>query len=135
MKKRTLPGKGNYGVVSAWMQKTRIYTKSQVVAEFAKLGLSEKASLASAVVLLSPRKSSNRGDCRGNMSNPWGHLAYNEKLHRKAGEEQKFMFRWRVKAMAPHRRVVEGKVEAQKSSTKVTAKSPAKSKAQAKATV
>ena len=135
MKKRTLPGKGNYGVVSAYMQKQKIYTKSQIVGQFVKLDLSETACLASAVVLLSPRETSNRGDCRGNMSNPWGHLAYNEKLHKEDGVEQKFRFRWRTKAMSPRKRVIEDKVEAKKSSTKVTAKSPAKTKAQAKATV
>ena len=129
--------KSNYGKLFGAWKTAKIMTRSGLMVVAKELGMGLSAASATVTVILSPRKSDDecRGDCRGNMSNPWGHLAYSEPLRKKAGEEQKFMFRWRVKAMAPHKRVVEGKVEAQKSSTKVTAKSPAKSKAQAKATV
>jgi hypothetical protein len=79
------------------MRKVQVYTKSQVVEQFKKLGLKESAAVASAVVLLSPRLEATRKDasCQGNLSNPWGHQAYNDKLAKVKGQEQKFRFRMR----------------------------------------
>lgn len=117
-KKVKLDGRADsaYGKVTAWMRKVQIFTKAQVVEQFKALGKSDSAALASAVVMLSPRETSKRGDCRGNMSNPWGHLAYVEKLHKGKGEEQKFRFRNRKEALEPRVRgekeVVAGKAKA-----------------------
>jgi hypothetical protein len=124
-KKVELPGREDsaYGKVTAWMRKAQIYTKSQVIEQFAKLGCNEKAALASAVVMLSPRLSSTRGDCRGNMSNPWGHVAYNAKLAKEKGAEQKFRFLFRKEVLEPRNRVEKIEVSAAKSdsdSAKVT---------------
>jgi len=91
----------NYGKATDFMRKKQIYTKTDLIDFFKGLGKEDKAALASAVVMLSPRKESTRGDCRGNRSNPWGHVAYNDKLGRKVNkqtgekEEQKFRFRFR----------------------------------------
>ena len=84
-----------YGKATEFMRQKQIYTKTDLVNFFKGLGRTDEAAVASAVVMLSPRKESNRGDCRGNMSNPWGHIAYNDKLQRKDKEEQKFRFRFR----------------------------------------
>jgi len=71
------------------------------------------------------------------MSNPWGHIAYNDKFARKSKdgvkEEQKFRFRYRKDALEANTRYnkVSEKVEAEKVEAK--AKAPAKSKAKAKA--
>ena len=92
-----------YGKVTAWMRKVQVYTKAQVVEQFAKLGKKESAAVASAVVLLSPRNEAKRkgADCRGNKSNPRGHTNYNEKLQKVKGQEQKFRFKFRKTALAP----------------------------------
>jgi len=114
-----LDGRTNsgYGKVTAWMRKAQVYTKSQVVEQFKQLGLSDKAAMASAVVLLSPRLESKRGDSRGNASNPWGHQAYNEKLAKVEGQERKFRFRIRTKALeAKVRSVTVSKAEKLESS-------------------
>lgn len=117
-KKVAVPGKGMYGEATAWMRKNQTYTKSHLVEMLQGKGLSDSAADATAVVMLSPRLESNRGDCRGNMSNPWGHLAYNDKLKRKevdgVKEEQKFRFRLRKEALEPRKRVLKSKVEASK---------------------
>lgn len=132
-KKVTLPGKKAYGKATEYMRKKQIYTKTDLITYLtSECGKSEVAAVATAVVLLSPRETS-KGDCRGNMSNPWGHLAYNDKLNRKKGadgknEPQKFRFRMRKTAMEPLKRGSGGKVEAEKTSTatKVDAKTPVK---------
>ena len=117
-KKVTLPGNenSNYGRATAWMRKAAIFTKADLAGFLAtqkdKAGnpLTEGAIAATTVVLLSPRLESGRGDCRGNMSNPWGHLAYVELLNRKVDKEtgkkeaQKYRFRMRKEALEPSRR-------------------------------
>ena len=114
-KKVVLDGReeSNYGKVTAWMRKSQIYTKDQVVEQFTKLGLKESAAVASAVVLLSPRLESKRGDSRGNMSNPWGHQAYNLKLKKVEGQEQKFRFMLRKLVLAPLTRNAKEKIATQ----------------------
>lgn len=139
-KNAKLPGKGDYGEITAYMSKRQVYTKSELI-EFAikNCHKGEAAAIGTAVVMLSPRETSNRGDCRGNISNPWGHIAYNEKLIRKINketgkpEEQRFRIRRRKVELEPKLRNVLS-VEAKKvkvpskTSTKVTKKSKVKAK-------
>lgn len=105
MSKVKLDGRAEagYGKVLAWMRKVQFYTKSQVIEQFTKLGKKATAAVASAVVLMSPRKEAKRkgADCRGNMSNPAGHQYYNEKLQKVKGQEQKFRFKLRKVALDP----------------------------------
>ena len=120
-----LPGKGDYGEVTAYMVNKETYTKPELIKFLKKKCKKDHvAAVHTAVVMLSPRKSSNRGDPRGNTSNPWGHLAYNEKLPRRINkvtgkkEEQEFSLRERKVALEPRKRVSNPKVEAQKVATK-----------------
>jgi len=81
-------------------------------------------AMASAGVMLSPRLDSKK-DCRGNESNPWGHIAYNEKLARKKDKtgkklEQKFRFRFRAEELPKKVRVRKAKTAQEK--VKVTSK-------------
>jgi len=70
--------------------------------DFAKsLGMSESGANASVTVILSPTESSDRGDCRGNMS-AFGHLYY-FKRSKKDGVTY-YELRWRNPVMEPHRR-------------------------------
>jgi hypothetical protein len=111
-----------YGLCTKFMRKKQIYTKTEVTEFFKSLGKSSLAAVASMGVMLSPRKES-KSDCRGNISNPWGHLAYNEKLARKVSngvkEEQRFRFRMRDKAMGKKTRNKVTKVKAEKVVEKV----------------
>lgn len=77
-----------HGKVTAWMRKNQVYTKSQIVEQFKKLGKGDKAALASAVVMLSPRLVNKK------LSRviPYG-VSYNEPLTKTAGIERKFRFR------------------------------------------
>ena len=110
-----------YGKVTAWMRKVQVYTKTQIVDQFTKLGDNETAAVSSAVVMLSPRLESKRGDCRGNLSNPWGATHYNEKLAKVAGEERKFRFRQRKVALEVRKRTEKIEVSPAKA-TKAPAK-------------
>ena len=120
----------DYGKATAWMRKKQVFTKTDVIDFLMSIGKVERAAYETAIVLLSPRKTSARGDCRGNASNPWGHLAYVEKLARSVvggvKEDQKFRFRLRNILLDPRRRVQpEAKsVKVVKDAVKVTA--PAK---------
>lgn len=100
--RRQLKVRGNYQVVTNWMRKKQIYTKQDVIDFYIeKLGKDYKAASGSAIIMLSPRIESKHGDLRGSASNPWGHVAYNEKLprrHDKATdkkEKQRYRFRFR----------------------------------------
>jgi hypothetical protein len=136
---KALKLRGAYGKVTAWMKKKQVYTRTEVVDFTRTLGKSEAGCSATATVMLSPRLTSSRGDCRGNMSNPWGHLAYNDKLPRKAKsgvkEEQKFRFRYRKEAMEPNSRYTKVKIEAKKVATKAVTKTKTKTKAKSEAKV
>jgi len=109
--------RGAYKEATDWMRKKQIYTKSELLAKLVEMGKTDTAAQATAVVLLSPRLESKRGDCRGNMSNPWGHLAYNDKITRKEvdgkKEEQRFRFRLRATELEPLQRSSK-KVDAEK---------------------
>ena len=137
--------RGDYAKVTAWMKKKQIYTRSEVIAFLKSIGKSEGGASATATVMLSPRLASTRGDCRGNMSNPWGHIAYNDKFARKVKdgvkEEQRFRFRFRKDALEANTRYNKVEIEAKKVEAKASApapapaktKTPAKAKAKAKA--
>jgi len=101
-KKRQLKVRGNYQIVTNWMRKKQIYTKQDVIDFYMnELGKDYKAACGSAIIMLSPRLESKHGDSRGSASNPWGHLAYNEKLTRRLDpelnklEKQRYRFRFR----------------------------------------
>lgn len=87
-----------------YIQKRQIVSKEECRQWLVnELGKSYKAACATTTTVLSPRKSSKRGDCRGNMSAE-GHIYYMEKLGRtvKYGvrEPQKFRLRWREVELA-----------------------------------
>ena len=119
-----------YGKATGWMRKKQIYTKGELVAFLQSIGKTERAAVETAVVLLSPRESSKRGDCRGNISNPWGHMAYNEKLARRQvngkKEAQRFRFRLRKEALEPRKRGESNAIASKKVASK--AKAPVKAK-------
>jgi hypothetical protein len=93
---------GNYNKTFGFFRSKRIVTKAEVL-EFTKqtFGVEKPADVT---VLLSPRKESKRGDCRGNIS-AQGHLYFMQKLNRatKMGvkEPQRYMLRWREVALEP----------------------------------
>ena len=128
-----------YGQATAWMRKKQVYTKSELVAFLQSIGKTERAAIETAVVLLSPRESSKRGDCRGNRSNPWGHIAYNDKLMRRQvngkKEVQRFRFRFRKNALEPRKMDAGNAVAAKKvkTQTKAAVKTADKNKAEAQA--
>jgi hypothetical protein len=101
-RKRQIRVRGNYQVVTNWMRKKQVYTKQDVIGFYMEeLGKDYKAACGSAIIMLSPRLESKNGDCRGSASNPWGHLAYNEKLTRRIDsdtnkkEKQRYRFKFR----------------------------------------
>ena len=100
--KYLIKARGNYKVVTDWMRKNITYTKQDLIDFYMdELGKDYKAAFASAIIMLSPRRKSKHGDPRGSASNPWGHIAYNEKLPRKFNpetgkkESQTYRFRFR----------------------------------------
>lgn len=122
--KHPLKVRGNYKVVTDWMRKTQIYTKQDVIDFYINhLGKDYKAACGSAIIMLSPRLESKHGDSRGSASNPWGHLAYNEKLPRRKDpetgvkEKQRYRFRYRETPLEKkhhtyyQRRIVQEKVK------------------------
>lgn len=131
---------GDYNKAFEYLQKKQIVT----IAEFRKyivdtLGKTETAAKAMVTVILSPRKSSKRGDCRGNLSSA-GHLYFMAKLGRKvrAGvkDPQRFKLCWREVALEPHRRIAHVVVKQVKVATKTKAtKTPKITKVEDKAEV
>lgn len=112
---------GQYHDTFAFIMKKQYVTRKDVLGfTVQKFG---KHKPADVTVLLSPRKSSTRGDCRGNIS-AQGHLYYMEKLPRQVKngvkEPQKFRLRWREKALEPRTR--QEKVEIQQQKAKTPAK-------------
>ena len=100
--------RGDYAKVTAWMKRKQVYTRKEMISYLLSLGKESDACEYTANTMLSPRKSSKRGDCRGNVSNPWGHLAYNAKMERKLvfgiKEDQAYKLRYRDQALPPRRR-------------------------------
>lgn len=83
------------------IMRPRPITRQELLAFAKSLGMSESGANASVTVILSPTESSERGDCRGNMS-AMGHLYY-FKRSKKDGVTY-YELRWRNPAMEPHRR-------------------------------
>jgi hypothetical protein len=85
----------------------------------------EAQATADVTVILSPRKDSKRGDCRGNMS-AQGHVYFMEKLPRKTvkgvKEPQKFRLRYRSVPLEARKRSIKLDVPAQKVENKATVK-------------
>ena len=107
---------GLYNDIFAFLKRKQVITRAELMDYAMKeLGKSETSANAAVTVILSPRKESKIGDCRGNIS-AQGHLYFMEKLTRqvKAGvkDPQKFRLRWREVALAPlTRKVIEVKQE------------------------
>lgn len=96
------PNSQYHKLFSIW-QKKQIITKNNLIsAGMETFGLSREAATATAIVLLSPRLSSDRGDCRGNMS-AQGHVYYAERFAKKNGEHR-FRLRWRKEILSPLKR-------------------------------
>jgi hypothetical protein len=130
--KHLIKARGNYKIVTDWMRKKQVYTKQELIDFYIEeLGKDLKAAKASAIIMLSPRLESKHGDCRGSASNPWGHLAYNDKLPRKFDpetgkkEKQRYRFRFRDVPMEKkhhtyYRRKIKQEKEAMIEQTPVT---------------
>lgn len=116
---------GNYNKLFAKIQSSnRIVTRPQMVAFAMTLlddkgvPLTEKAANFSVTVIMSPRKESKRGDCRGNLS-AQGHVYYMEKLaigklpeglsQREHNKNRKFRLCWREPMLEPLIRVMKDK--------------------------
>lgn len=130
---------GLYNQIFAYLKQKQVVTRAELLEHtIQKLGKKNAAAQAAVTVILSPRKSSKRGDCRGNISS-CGELYYMEKLPRqvRAGvkEPQKFRLRWREVALAPRKRESAVEVKQVKTATKVTTKAPAKVTTNAQAAV
>ena len=104
-----------YGKLFAYWKSKQVITRSELMAEAKRLGLSDTASTASVTVLLSPSKSNDtcRGDCRGNYS-ARGHIYYAERLNQKANEEKRYRLRYRPNPMKPRIRPIKEEVKSVK---------------------
>jgi hypothetical protein len=110
--------RGTYGDATRWMIEQGTYSRKELIKYLnEKCGRSldrgDKSispAEATATILLTPRLSSTRGDIRGNVNNPWGHIAYNQKLPRTVNritgkkEPQRFAFVFRDEELAPKKR-------------------------------
>jgi len=108
--KESIEIRGHYKLATEFMRSKQVYTKQDVIDFYVKeIGVTEKVAEYSAIILLSPRKESKYGDCRGSTSNPWGHLVYNDKLPRKFDvttgklEAQRYRFKYRQEIMEPRK--------------------------------
>lgn len=124
--------RGNYYDLFGFMKKKQVVTRNEVLQHAAgELKMATSAAQAITTVMLSPRKESKRGDCRGNYSS-MGHLYYMEKLPRRTvkgvKESQRFRLRWRTPALEPNKRPTKERVEAKKVAVEKDAK-PVKTKA------
>lgn len=91
---------------------------------------------ADMTVVLSPRKESSRGDCRGNMSAKGEFYFVEKKARQIVGgikEPQHFVLRWRNPILEPHNRGAVQSVASQKVATKTASKTETKEKATVKA--
>lgn len=134
--KITLKVRGEVGEATAWMRQKQVYTRKELIDHLVAMGKTQKNAEYAATILLSPRASSNLGkDVRGNPSNRWGHIAYNEKLPRRIidgrKEDQQFLFRLRGVELEP--RKYEYQLKKMKTAQEKTAMKP-KTKAKTKKT-
>lgn len=123
---------GLYRDMFSYWQKKQVVTRAEFIEHTMKaFGKSESEAVAAVTVMLSPRKVSKIGDCRGNISSN-GHLYYAEKLGRQvhAGvkDVQKFRLRWREVALEPRNRTIVAEVKQVKVAAKDTTKVDAKNK-------
>jgi len=120
-------GSAYHAIFAAW-QKKQVVTEQELIDAGHK-----KADIG--VVVRSPRESSKRGDCRGNMSCQ-GHLYFAELLKRSkvngVKEPQKYRLRWRNPALEPRKRGEKVGVSAEKVEATATQKTPVITKAKAK---
>lgn len=131
----------DYGKGTAWMREKASnkasYTKEQMIGFLKSIGKNDRAALETAVVLLSPREKSTIGDCRGNKSNPWGHLAYNQKIARRVingrKEVQRFRFCLRIVELEPRKRNEVSAIASKKIATQATTQTPVKAEVKVKA--
>ena len=118
-----------YNAIFIFWQKKQIVTEQELIEAGHK-----KADIG--VVVRSPRESSKRGDCRGNISCQ-GHLYFAELLKRGKVDgvkaPQKYRLRWRATALEPRKRPVDISIKAEKVETKAVAKVASKSKSKTKA--
>jgi hypothetical protein len=118
---------GLFHGVFAYMKQKQVYTRDELMTfTQEKLGKTKAQASAAVTILLSPRKTSKRGDCRGNLACR-GEIHYNEKLARevKGGVKgpKKFRLRWRDPVLPRRTREV-AEVKQEKASTKVEAPAP-----------
>jgi len=87
--------RGLYSAALAMIRSKQVVTRSMVVKFYMDAGKSEAAAMASATVLLSPRKEDSKrgkfGNCLGNYSADGVHY-YMTPLKHVKGEEKKFRF-------------------------------------------
>lgn len=97
--------RGNYAkLFSFWQsEKKGIATRQEIVSYGQSIGMKETEAEASATVILSPRESDGRGDCRGNLS-AQGHVYFAEPLAKAKGENRRFRLRWRNPPLAKRTR-------------------------------
>lgn len=112
----------------------RAFSRKEFLAYAVSLGMSDTAASASVGVILSPTESSERGDCRGNMS-AMGHLYYMERITKDG--ETLYKLHFRKEAMEAHRRAKPAKDASETPKAKASgkakkAKTPAKAKAKGK---
>lgn len=91
-----------YNKIFGYIQKKQVVTRQELLAQ--------KFLVSDVTVILSPRKTSKRGDCRGNFS-AQGHLYFFECLAHAQGEYKKFRLRWRETALPRRDRNADTSVE------------------------
>jgi len=127
-----------YKPLFEYMQKAKVYTRADLIAQAVKLGMSDKvrkgakAGLSPAectvTVMLSPRdvkQEGLRGDPRGNLS-ARGEVYFNELLKRETGEKQRFRLRWRETELERRSRSAKEVKQEKKRKTSKTTKKVAK---------
>ena len=118
---------GDYAKMTQFIMRAQILTRRILDAFGISIGKSEKAAEGTTALFLSPRLNARKNcDCRGNISNPWGHLAYFQPLPRRiingVKEEQRYRFRLRKVVLEPRVREVKVVVEATKTEKHVVEK-------------
>jgi hypothetical protein len=120
-------GSAYHALFAYWQKKQSVTEQELIDAGFKKADIN--------VVVKSPRESSTRGDCRGNMS-AQGHLYYAELPKRKVvkgvKQPQKYRLRWREVALEPRKRGTKSIAEPKKVEVKAEVKADVKAKAKAK---
>lgn len=107
-------------IFAYWEQKQVVTRKELMDYTMNELGKSEASASAAINAILSPRKESKRGDCRGNIA-AHGHIYYADKLPRNVQdgvkEVQKFGLAWRDPILESRIRELSETVEPVKTET------------------